>query len=156
MLFPFLYQAWFWVGNLWKRNRKWSVLPLFSAPPTLVFGSDDLGPTCWRQGSSRKKRCAWLIRAGIRGWMLWAWCIAVPHLVMGVLSLPPCLFCPLQFLVSFYFRGILIPRCYSKEETLSVDTLFAVMATSAFPETSAVFRILVPFSMKPFSLLFPN
>lgn len=48
--------------------------------------------------------------------------------------------------VSFYFRGILIPRCYSKEETLSGDKPFAVMATSAFLEASAVFRILVPFS----------
>lgn len=150
MFFPFLYQAWFWVGNLWKRNRKWSVLPLFSAPLSLVFGRWCFGSYMLKARKLKEEE----VRLTDKNWnqvlescghdalqfcILW-WGSCHFHLASFVLSsswFPE---------VSFYFRGILIPRCYSKEETISGDKPFAVMATSAFLEASAAFRILVPFS----------
>ena len=168
MLFPFLYQAWFWVGNLWKRNRKWSVLPLFSAPPSLVFGRWCFGSYMLKARKLKEEE----VRLTDKSWNQGLECCGHDVLQFRILWWGSCHFHLASFVfssswfpeVSFYFRGILIPNCYSKEETLSVDKLFAVMATSAFPETSAVFRILVPFSTqallsavsKPGSLATPS
>lgn len=150
MFFPSLYQVWFWVGDLWKKNRKWSGLPLFSDPPCLVFSKWCFGSYVLKTKKLKEEEVHLTNENWNQGlefcWhdvlqfcILW-WGSCHFHLASFVFSsswFPE---------VSLYFRGILIPSCYFKEETLSGDKFFAVMATSAFLETSAVFRILVPCS----------
>lgn len=148
MFFPFPVSGLIFSWKSWKRNRKWSVLLLLSAPFLLYLVGWCFGLTCRLQGSSRKKKCAWLIRTGIRCWKLWAWCTAISHLVMGVLSLPFASFALSSSWfpeVSFYFRGILIPRCYSMKRP-SEETSLRCDGHICLPEARAVFRILAPFS----------
>lgn len=147
--FPFLYQAWFSVGNLWKRNRKWSVYLCF----LLLFLLYLVGWCFGSYVSKARKLKEEEVRLTDKNWNQVLESCGHDALQFLILWWGSCHFPFASFAlssswfpeVSFYFRGILIPRCYSKEETLSGDK-YRCDGHICLPGGQSSIQNLAPFS----------